>query len=204
MIHNKKAIELSINFLVTLIIALVIFAFGVRFVYQISSKAVELKDLTSEELDSRVNDLLCTSSMKVCIGDDTSTIPRGELGVYGVKVLNVEDSQAFRVVVDQPTPLGYREDGNGILSSDSPSGQKIQFGPKRRDFTLSRNADQLIGIGVDVPKNTPTGTYILNVKVFKALPAGGTADDSCVIPPATLPADYTCYVSMQKLYVNVP
>ena len=199
---KKAAIELSMNFLVMMIIAITIFAFGVQFVYRISSQAIELKDLTADELDARVDDLLCSSSSKVCIGKDTQTVQRGEFKAYGIKVLNVENEQDFTIKVTQPTTpitnpeIGFKKDGTAITLSQA-AGRNIDFAPQDRSIAdISRNGEQLVGIGVTVPKNAVSGTYILNVQVFKQ---GGT-DVSCGTPPV----GYSCYVSMQKLYVNVP
>ena len=40
---NKKAIELSVNFLVILIIALAVFGMGIRMTFQLMTKAEEIR-----------------------------------------------------------------------------------------------------------------------------------------------------------------
>ncbi|MBU90563.1 hypothetical protein CMO94_03385, partial [Candidatus Woesearchaeota archaeon] len=97
---NKKGIELSVNFLVTIIIALVIFGFGVKFVYNLASGASEMESLTTDDLDERIGDLLCESADKVCIGVNRKVIPRGEFDVFGIKVINVIETAKFRVVIE--------------------------------------------------------------------------------------------------------
>ena len=94
---NKKGIELSVNFLVTIIIALVIFGFGVKFVYNLASGASEMESLTTDDLDERIGDLLCESADKVCIGVNRKVIPRGEFDVFGIKVINVVEKIDFKV-----------------------------------------------------------------------------------------------------------
>jgi hypothetical protein len=203
---KKAAIELSMNFLVMMIIAITIFGFGVQFVYRISSQAVELKDITADELDSRVDDLLCSSSTKVCIGKDTQTIQRGEFKAYGVKILNVEDEKDFIIRISQPTPdVGFKKGGEPITTVQV-SGKNIEFSPMGdRDLPkIPRNGEQLVGVGVTIPDDAIAGTYILNVNIFKEVVGGGPYDYSCVGIPANLPPLHSCYVSMQKLYVNVP
>lgn len=44
---NKKAIELSLNFIVILIISIILFGFGVVFIKKLSSQAIELQDITT-------------------------------------------------------------------------------------------------------------------------------------------------------------
>ncbi len=202
--NRKAAIELSMNFLVMMIISITIFAFGVQFVYRISSQAIELKDLTADELDARVDDLLCSSSTKVCIGKDTQTVGRGEFKAYGIKILNVENEQDFTIKVAQPnnptnpptSEIGFKKDGSAITLSQA-TGRNIEFAPQDREITdVPRNGEQLVGIGVTVPKDALSGTYILNVKILR--PVLGVTNEDCTTSPNL------CYVSLQKLYVNVP
>ena len=62
--------EMSLNFLVTIIIALAIFMFGIRFIYNLASSANELEGISVDQLDSRIGSLLCDSTDRVCIGID--------------------------------------------------------------------------------------------------------------------------------------
>jgi hypothetical protein len=48
---DKRAIELSLNFIVILIISIIIFGFGIRFISKLSSQATELQELTISELE---------------------------------------------------------------------------------------------------------------------------------------------------------
>ena len=64
---NKRGIELSLNFLVVLIISIVIFGFGVKFIYNLSSQATDLQQLTIGDLDERIGNLACEGSDRVCV-----------------------------------------------------------------------------------------------------------------------------------------
>ena len=50
----KKAIELSLNFLVTVIIAVAILVLGVKFINDIAGEATELESLTADQLIKRL------------------------------------------------------------------------------------------------------------------------------------------------------
>jgi len=63
----KKGFELSLNFLVTIIIAIVIFVFGIRFISDLVTQTTELESLTTDQLDKKIENLLCETE-KVCIG----------------------------------------------------------------------------------------------------------------------------------------
>ncbi len=178
--YNKRGIELSINFMVVLILAIVIFGFGIRFIYSLSSQAIELKDLTSKELDARVADLLCSSSQKVCIGTDKKIIAKGKFDVFGIKILNVGEAQALEIQIAKPNPSGYTKQNSPIPSSDN----SLSAAPAERSESFARNEERKFGIGIDVPATATSGTYIFDVKVLKS--------------------DGTPYASTQKLYVEVP
>ena len=94
---NKRAIELSLNFIIIIIISIVIFGFGVRFIYNLSSQANELRDLTFDDLDKKIGNLVCEGSERVCIGIDRKTIDKGKFDVFGAKILNILAAENFEV-----------------------------------------------------------------------------------------------------------
>ena len=154
----KKAIELSMNFLVTIIIALVIFGFGVRFIYNLASQSEKLKDLTLEDLDKKIEDLFCESTDKICIGTNKKIIERGNYDFFTVKVINILNDQEFRLNIEKPTPSGYTKNNEPINTNDI----KLKY---RENFFIKRNEEKSIAIGIEVPKNAISGTYILDVKI---------------------------------------
>ena len=176
--NTKRGIELSLNFIVMLIISIAIFGFGVRFIYNLSSQAIELKDLTSKELDDRVADLLCSSSQKICIGTDKKVIQKGKFDVFSIKVLNVGDAQTLEVHVTRPNPSAYTKQNTPIPND------VLKWAPESRVDRFERNEEHKFGIGIEVPPSALSGTYIFDVKVIKA--------------------DGTAYATTQKLYVEVP
>ena len=174
---NKKAIELSLNFIVILIISLVIFTFGVRFISTLSSTATELQDLTERDLDEKIGNLICEGSERVCIGIDRRTINRKEFDVFGLKIINILEPKDFEIEVSRPSPSGYTKTKQEITND------KLIWNPKSRDIYIGKNEEKTIGIGVEVPADAVSGTYIFNVEIK---------------------ADGKPYSNVQKLYVDVP
>lgn len=184
---NKKAIELSMNFIVILIISIVIFGFGVSFISRLSSQATELQEITIGELDERIDNLVCEGSDRVCIGRDRKTIKRAKFDVFGLKIINVLNSQNLDVVispsVNNPLDvLGYKKDKTEIRVSDNAV--PLIVNPPSRSIFIEKNEEKLLGIGVQVPANAVSGTYILNARIQTA--------------------DGQQYSQVQKLYVDVP
>ncbi|MDP3766212.1 MAG: hypothetical protein Q8R04_06900 [Nanoarchaeota archaeon] len=175
---NKKAIELSLNFIVILIISIVIFGFGVRFISKLSSQATELQDITTGELDERIGNLVCEGSDRVCIGIDRKTIRRTKFDVFGLKIINILDSQGFDIIVARPVPSGYTKNKAEIQSDN------LIWNPQSRTVFTEKNEEKNLGIGIQVPANAVSGTYIFDVKIQTQ--------------------DGKPYSQVQKLYVDVP
>lgn len=165
---NKRGIELSVNFLVIIIISLVIFGFGIYFISRLSSSATELGDLTLGELDKRIGDLICEGSARVCIGIERQIIKRAKLGVFGLKILNLDDAQQFEVTVLPSNPIGYDSSNQPIQKTGSFRGLLIipsLYTSPGRAVQIDKNEQETIGIGVQVPEDAPPGTYIFNIDI---------------------------------------
>ena len=177
---NKKAIELSISFLVVLIISIVIFGFGIRFMYNLFSSANDIRDLTMEDIDKKIGDVVCEGSDRVCIGIDRKKIPRNDFDVFSVKIINILDAQNFDITVSNSA--GYTKDKKQIQLTTSFKGMAIN--PSSRNIYIDKNDEKSVGIGIQVPTNAPSGTYIVDVTIKTQ--------------------DGQLYVPIQKLYVDVP
>ena len=170
---NKKAVELSLNFIVILIISIIIFGFGVKFISDLSSQAVEITDMTISELDERIGDIICEGSERVCVGIDRKTIKRKESSIFGLKIINIiepahpEKGQYFDVIVtppQSPKPIGFKKDQTPI--ENTPTSPNLIIYPAKRSVYIVANEVQSIGIGVQVPANAVSGNYILNVEII--------------------------------------
>ena len=175
---NKKSIELSLNFLVVIVLTLVIFGFGVWFISHLSKEATNIKEMTFKDLDEKISDLACEGSARVCIGIDRKTIQKKNYDVFGVKIVNVINDQNFEIMASYPNPLGYKKDNTPITSPP------LVLNPEApRTVAIKKNEEAKIGIAVEVPATAVSGTYIFNVQIKTA--SG-------------------LYVPIQKFYVEVP
>ena len=92
-------------------------------------------------------------------------------------MLNIEAKQAFVIDVSAAIPIGYKKDNTPII------GPPLII-KSRKALTIDKNKNSQLGIGIEIPPNAVSGTYIFNVKVIKS--------------------DGSLYVPVQKLYVEVP
>lgn len=178
---DKKAMELSLNFIVILIISLVIFGFGITFISKISSQARDITQLTFDELDQEIGDVICEGSDRVCIGVDRKTISRKKYGFFGLKIFNILSAQDFDITVAPSNPSGFTK---GKIPIICPPCKPPLINPPSRSVRISQNKEAVIGVGIQVPSDAVSGTYIFNVEIKTA--------------------DGDLYTQTQKLYVNVP
>jgi len=176
---SKKAVELSLNFIVVIIISLVIFGFGILFISNLFSKAEDLSKITLDKLDEKIGSLVCEGSERVCISNERKVIPKEKFDVFGIKILNILDTQDFEITVTRPSPSGYKKNNAPILPNEDTLTWKA-----RPMVNIPKNEEVKIGIGIHVPKDAIAGTYIFNVEIKQA--------------------DGQLYVPIQKLYAEVP
>jgi len=186
---DKRAMELPLNFIVILIISLIIFGFGIAFISTLSSQAKDIADLTFDELDQRISDVICEGSERVCIGIDRKKILKKEFGVFGLKIFNIlepplgKSGQDFDIMVAPSNPLGFTKDKTPI------TGIPLLINPASRTVPIKQNEEAVIGIGIQVPSDAVSGTYIFNVEIKTFIEAEAKDKE---------------YVPIQKLYVDVP
>ncbi len=179
MLKNKRSIELSLNFLVIIIISIVIFGFGMVFLSSLASQAEDIRKLSINQIDERISSLICEGSDRVCIAVTSKNIQRNKFDIFGIKIFNILESQEFQIEVKPSNPLGFKQDNTPI------TGPPLIINPPSRTIYIGQNEEKEIGIGVQVPSNAPVGgTYILNVEIK-------TSDGNLYVP------------GVQKLYVIV-
>ncbi|MCH8003155.1 MAG: hypothetical protein IH934_00855 [Nanoarchaeota archaeon] len=159
----KKGIEMSLNFLVTVIIAIVILVFGVRFISDLVVETTKLESLTTDQLDKKIENLLCETE-KVCIGTTKKTIQKGKFDVFGIKIINIisdeEFSDEFNVNIRVSKLI---KDNNEIIDPNKLNKIKLKY--RTNNFIVEKNNEESIGIGVEVEKDAVSGTYILDVEI---------------------------------------
>ena len=179
---NKKAFELSINFIVILILSIVIFGFGIKFTYDIMYKASEIKDITMKEIEAHLEDILCDSSERLCIGISAKEIRPNKPGFFTLGILNIGDESEFYIDV---------EAGKAYDKYDNEISNPLSWLLENK-LTINSNEQEKVGIAVQVPGGTDKGTYVLNVYVCRNESFSCEKDST------------KRYGATQKLYVVVP
>jgi len=176
---NKKAFELSINFIVILIISIVIFGFGIKFLSDFMKGVNDLTKLTESDFNANMEKMLCDSSERTCVGISRKEIRPNKVGFFTFGVLNTGDESEFYIDVRE-------SDSEGIPQI------REKYWMLKNKVTIKPNEQEKVVIAVQVPGGTNKGTYVLNVYVCKDV-------SSC---DKNSPEDVK--YGIQKLYIVVP
>lgn len=219
---NKKAIQLSINFLVIVIISLAIFGMGIVFVNKIffsaGKKIAEMDLKTKEELA-----MLLDEGDKVAMPFFQKTVIHGKTATFGIGILNTKSAAAFTVVVkfdeayDKANKKicdfsdwehgegpyaseGCKSDPDGVYTDQNDNGWLAY---DHSPHTIEPNEQGKYTIAINSEKDTPRGVYIFNVAVCYS---GGTygayekASEICTPDPLNPPYGY---YNLQKIWLTV-
>ncbi|MFH1850137.1 MAG: hypothetical protein ABH879_08225 [archaeon] len=191
MIGNKKGLELSINFLVVLILTIVVLGFGIFFVRKLMGGAEEIRTSLDDQTMARIEALLNDGS-RVAIPFVKKETSPGKPAIFGVGILNVVGDDRFRT--EAKFSAAYRDDKSKICKSGSTGG----CGSDPDGWILMDKSEKLIinnenakyVVAITPPGGTPKGTYIFDIKVKYW-------NDGLALP------GWDDYSSMNKVFVKV-
>jgi len=160
--RGKKGIELSVNFFVMLILAIVLFGFGIYFASTLFKTGGLITEQAFEKFDAQIENLACSTADKVCIPVSTKSIGGGNHVIMAIVVENVLGERRDFEIYAEPSAYvdkGGEErpfDAAKLLVSPSPA--------KRRVLPLENREKKSVGIAVQ-PVGVGSGTYAFNVWV---------------------------------------
>lgn len=103
---NNKGIELSINFMVVFILAIVTFSFGLVIVYNIVASGDAAISDSQNTVVSELRRLSCSSTDNVCVRNNFQQVPVGARAVgFPIQIQNPDaNSATFIVTVEKRNP----------------------------------------------------------------------------------------------------
>jgi len=180
---NKKAFELSANFVVILILSIVVFVIGIYMVNRFFDFAQKEK-LTWDEMTKQEIDAALDSGERVAIPRYQKTLTNGEFASFGVGILNVLQGGVRNfsvnvdfVLCDPATSCGNPNQWIKTVYDEDP--------PINFTIPIKNNEKKEFLVGFDV-QGALKGTYIFNVKI--------EYDDA---------GAWKAYDTLHKLYIQV-
>jgi hypothetical protein len=170
---NKKALELSVNALVTIIIAIVILSLGIVFLRNFFKGAGQLKANIDEQTESQIASLLAEGE-PVAVPVNRKTVSAGKHTTFGIGILNIiQDSPETTFNVDIRFSGAYDRLNNRIDTATLSQGVS-RLDPSEwllydeEPFVLAANDQKIMPILIRVAENAVPGTYIFTVDVLAA------------------------------------
>lgn len=161
---KKRGMEMSINFLIAIILAIVIFGFGIYFANMLFGAAEEKQKEVSAQVKEQITGLL-HSGEKVAIPVTRLKINPGKSDVFGIGILNVDETNnEFYVTID--IGPAYDMDGNEIFAGKLDKDRDILFRVQGGEpVTIGVNKEEVFSVGISIPQNIAPGTHLLNIYV---------------------------------------
>lgn len=181
---NKKAIELSINFMVILIITIVVFGMAMYLLKMFFGTAEEIKRNIDTQTEGEIQRVLF-SGERVAMPVNKKDIRRGSSDVFGLGILNINADPDFTIKIESG-PLILKD--NTQIASPSPG---LAFLSEYKK-TVKNNEHVIVSIPIRVPRGAAVGTYIINVYVCACSGSGCCSSSNSY--------DGTVH----KVYVTVP
>ena len=155
---NKKGIQLSVNFLVVIILGLVILGLGTSLFYKLISTSKDIVLDVDKQTEERLERMMQTGGL-VVISDVTKNIKAGEFADFYLGITNEHSIlEEFNIIVTESDPdpplLGELVNihGGQIVFLDQP-------------YEVEVNDNVIIPIRIVTQKKTPKGTFIFLIEV---------------------------------------
>ncbi len=157
---SRKGMELSVNFIVTFILAIVLFGMGLIFARSIMTGGTELTEETYERFDQQIGQLVCSRGESICLSTDSRAIERGKVDVFPVTIKNqFPDEAVFKMAVS----LVRAFDSNNDPIPDTEWDIGLLY--NEDEFSLDPGDSDTVPVLVSPQKGTTAGKYSFNVNV---------------------------------------
>ncbi len=161
----KKGFQVSIGFLVILIITIVVFAMGIRFAYTLFSKAHETVEKFDEQTQAEIERSLYQGNI-VAIPVNNKEIKVGKTETFGLGILNqLAEEKKFKIFIDFDTAVDEHGDAFSSAILDNIEVEDWTFA-ESRIYTIANNGREIIPLSFTVPFETEYGIYVFNVAVY--------------------------------------
>jgi hypothetical protein len=189
---KKASIQLSVNFLVVLIISIIILGLGFFLVNSMADKGSKSIFEMDQKFKNNLEQLLVRENRLVAIPIVEREIDRGKGNFFGIGVMNLDlISQTFKINVTFHEAYNKRT-GNTLTNTDNIDSWIRNI---EKEKEIKPHDKYAFSVGFAVPRNVQTGLYIFNVSITNST---STPADDCF-------SNYLeCYdKSLHKLYVIV-
>jgi hypothetical protein len=187
---KKATIELSLTFIIGIVLGVIMFSFGLIFAYKIFTGAGTMIDNVPSGFEIAEKDCI-NRQQKVCVPETSKTIKSSQQGNFGYIINNnYGEEKSFKINVK--FAKGILEDG-----SDSPIQDTNKWTlPDFRVRKIENGKHVTGGIPIQVPSGTKSGLYVFNINVC--------FDGTDSSPKCSTGGFASLYAPTQQITIEVP
>ncbi len=181
---RKGQLEVSTSFIVMLILAIVVFGFGIYFATNLFTTVKPLVAQLNQNQEQQVENAL-DQGQQVAFPVTTQTVQAGSNAIYGLGVLNTRTvATTFSVTINCTVAVDAAQNSLGAVGCEGAWTFPIN------SFTLNPNDKIVIPVSIHAISSKPSGTYGFNVEVY----AQDTSTPS--VPPKL-------YDTVKQIYLDI-
>ena len=170
---NKKAIEMSVGLIVTLIICIIIFMLSLSFLFKWFGQAEQLKAEIDKQTQEQITAALSTGNQLVAIPITIQDAKRGSAATFGVGVRNIADEKKFSMAASYSA--AYTPDGSALpVDVQYITDKWLGAFAVTKTFDLKKNELASIPVLIKVDasiapgRQTSIGDYVFNICIYPA------------------------------------
>ena len=166
--RSKQGIELSVNFIVMLLLAIVMFGFGLYMLGKMMSQASEVSQTLDLDTEEYLKNVAMTG--KVALYPETAEVKSGSTKIVGFGIKNVDTVSNFKVKVELIKVLEPNDDTELPKPpvSDLVAVDTDNFLFNGKIYSIEKNAREIISVPVTFSSNgIKKGRYIFSIRAYK-------------------------------------
>ncbi|MFT4310257.1 MAG: hypothetical protein ACMXYC_01355 [Candidatus Woesearchaeota archaeon] len=158
----KKAVELSVNFLVIFVLSMVIFGFGITLVYNMFFSAMDLSKVTDDNLRAQIDDLVCSANTMMCLSGNRQTFQKKTLAPFGVFIRNVDSFPREYNITILPRNA-YEQNYDEIRKDIDGNFPNIRILQLENTTTVASGQQGKYAFAIYIDRRATAGTYEFDI-----------------------------------------
>ena len=162
--NKKAALELSANFLVIIIIAIILLGAGLMIFFRLKDNSVNLATNLGNQAEEQLNQMMLNPNAKTAIYPNDVELGNGKATVVGLSIKNIYDEQEyFQIKLRNANYFSSPEASAEIVTLDWVSDTNIKI---ENSCVLIKPKEYLTaGIGLKMNKTFGHGQYVLAFEI---------------------------------------
>jgi hypothetical protein len=157
--NRKGAIELSVNFIVVIVISSIILVAGLALFFNLKDKVTEYKDTIDGQTEDRLKSMMLNNNGRVAVYPAELKLSRNDAKMVGLGVQNIfTDERTFEISL---SIKHYALDGTSLTVSNPNDYYTISPG----NLNIPSGSQVVKGVLIKIPSDAEKGQYAYSIQV---------------------------------------